>query len=121
MESTEAGRPLGLGSTEWLGAWVPTADTARLPDEGVPVWVYEDGRFYIACRVYDSEGWLWARCYGLPYLDKQGKWQCIDAELDDDYQPTIWQPLPEPPRYNQAALDAAKVRAAELAASLVVE
>ena len=119
--SNDVAGPDGSELSEWLGAWVPTADTSRLPPLDLPVWVYEDGYCYIACRAYEDDGWLWAKCYTLPYLDKDGRWQTVDAEIDDDYLPTLWQPLPEPPRYSQTALDAAKVRAAELAASLVVE
>jgi hypothetical protein len=121
MNSTEQAGPCGSPLTEELGAWVPTADTARLPPFDVPVWVYEDGYCYIACRADDSDGWLWAKCYTLPYLDKAGRWQTVDAEIDDEYLPTLWQPLPEPPRYNQAALDAAKLEAAAMFADLRVE
>lgn len=108
-----------LGSTTGLGAWVQTAE--RLPDMDLPVWLYENGFVFIGCRGDCGEGWLWAQCYVVPSFNAQGAWQSVGAEADDDYQPTLWQPLPEPPRYTQAALDAAKTEAAELAAGLRVE
>ncbi len=113
--------PGALGSNEGLGAWMPTADTARLPALDAPVWLYEGGIAYIGCRTDGGEGWLWAKCYFMPYLSQSGTWTLVDADIDDDYQPTLWQPLPEPPRYTQAELDAAKTEAAALVASIRVE
>ena len=119
--ATDATRRDGSPLTEGLGAWVPTADLSRLPDFDVPVWLYEDGRAWIGCRVYDSDGWLWAKCYLLPYLDEAGAWKLADAEADDDYSPTLWQPMPEPPRYAQPELDSAAADGRRLAANLNLE
>jgi len=33
------------------------------------------------------------RCYDAPYFS-DGKWTAGDAESDDDYKPTHWQPFP---------------------------
>jgi hypothetical protein len=115
----ESDTPAKVGSMEGLCGWVPVAD--RLPDMDVPVWLYENGRAFIGCRSDGGEGWLWAQCYVVPALDARGKWQKIDAEADDDYQPTLWQPLPDVPRYSRVELDAAAERGKELAASLRVE
>ena len=83
-------------------AWVQTADAARLPAFDTPVWLYEDGAAYIGCRSDESDGWRWAKCYCMPYLDKTGAWILAEANGDDDYQPTLWQPLPEPPNTGPA-------------------
>lgn len=117
--SSPAPEPLALKSNEELGAWIRCAED--LPAYDLPVWLYEDGRAYVGCRVFESDGWLWAKCYSMPHLDAAGAWKTEDAEIDDDYSPTLWQPLPEAPRYTQAALDAAAASARELAASLRVE
>ena len=93
----------------------------RLPDFDVPVWLYEDGRAFIGCRFYDSDGWLWARCYGMPYIDARGAWRRIDAEADEDYKPTLWQPLPDIPRYTREELDDAAVKATAMHAAIKVE
>lgn len=119
-EANEQGQPLGLASTAELGAWVKTAD--KLPDFDVPVWLYEDGDAYIGCRVDDSDGWLWAKCYLMPYIDSStGAWKLVDAEVDDDYMPTLWQPLPDVPRYQQHELDTATAEARQLVADLKLE
>jgi hypothetical protein len=37
----------------------------------------------------ENSGWAWCNCGG----DIEG-----DPEFDDDYKPTHWMPLPEPPK-----------------------
>lgn len=111
--------PVAVASSEGLGAWVPTAE--NLPAYYVPVWLYENGSVYVGCRIFDSDGWLWAKCYLLPYVDKSGEWKVVDAEVDDDYNPTLWHPLPEVPRYTHAELDAAADEARRLVAGIRVE
>lgn len=109
----------GSGLSAGLGAWVSCADD--LPTYDLPVWLYENGRAYVGCRIFDSDGWLWAKCYSMPYLDKDGTWKMVDAEVDDDYRPTLWQPLPDVPRYSEAELKAAQGEAAATLAALRVE
>ena len=109
--------PTNVGSNDQLGAWAPVAQ--RLPDFDVPVWLYESGIVYIGCRIDDSDGWLWARCYGMPYVNARGVWTVLDAEAEDDH-PTLWQPLPDVPRYTQAELDAAIAEAGRLQAVIRV-
>jgi hypothetical protein len=111
--------PAKVGSMEGLGGWIPVAE--RLPELDQPVWLYESGRAFIGCRSDGGGGWLWAQCYVVPSLDDQGNWQAVDADADDDYQPTLWQPLPDVPRYSQTELDVAAERGKEIAASLRVE
>jgi uncharacterized protein DUF551 len=53
-----------------------------------------DGRLAVMCHTYagglddDAGGYVWANCYG----DVNG-----DAEWDENYKPTHWQPLPAIP------------------------
>ena len=74
-------------------AWRST-DTK--PPESVPVWLFEDGRIWIGTYEYDSDGWCFTNAYGHQFYGETG-WQSPDAEWDDDYKPTHWMPLPEPP------------------------
>lgn len=73
--------------------WIKTSE--RLPDEDVPVWIHEPGGpMLIACVTIDGDGWYWSRCYDWYHDGKE--WKCHDSE-GDDYQPTHWQALPDPP------------------------
>ena len=71
-------------------------DPATLPPLGQMVWLYEAGRGpWIGSRDdVDGEGWLWSDTGGRIWHDGV-KW---DGEGEqDDYHPTHWLPLPEPP------------------------
>lgn len=69
----------------------------RLPEFDIPVWLACGDNLFIGSRCDDGDGWLWCNCYGSMYWDKtKGKWASFDAEADD-YSPTHWMPLPEPP------------------------
>jgi hypothetical protein len=56
-----------------------------------------DGKLKILCLCYgkfetaegEQYGYWWANCYGNIF--------CEHAEWDDDYQPTLWMPLPKLP------------------------
>jgi hypothetical protein len=74
--------------------WIPV--TERLPEMDVPVWLAEAGDIYVGGRSDSGDGWLWCNCYCSHYFTDKG-WACGDMEMDDDYQPTHWMPLPEPP------------------------
>ena len=74
--------------------WIKVSE--KLPDLDVPVWLYEAGRIYLGGRVED-DGWLWAQCYGQIWWTSNPGWKG-DLESDDDYAPTHWMPLPEPPK-----------------------
>jgi hypothetical protein len=79
-----------------VAEWIPV--TEQLPDFGVPVWLHEAGIIFVGERSDDADGWLWAKCYDSHYYDsKEGRWKSFSAETDDDYQPSHWMPLPEPP------------------------
>jgi hypothetical protein len=73
-------------------SWISVTDD--LPDIDVPVWIWPQAAIF--CRCEDSDGWLWANCYGMVDF-VNGEWVANDAETDDDYQPTHWMCLPEPP------------------------
>ncbi len=76
--------------------WIAVFD--KMPPEDVPCWLYEKERgAWVGGWSSDSDGWLWHNCYGSQFLDTDGEWDSIDAEADDDYQPTHWMPLPPPP------------------------
>lgn len=78
-------------------AWVPCA---LPPEEGVPVWLWDGQRLWIGAREYcndDPGGWFYGMGYGLSWNSFHGKHELSDNEWDDDYQPTHWMPLPEPP------------------------
>lgn len=76
--------------------WVSVDD--RLPDLDVPVWACgPNDHPFIGARVFDCDGWLWGKCYSVPCVDSDGKWDCEDCEVDDDYAVTRWRPLPPPP------------------------
>ncbi|MGS0941595.1 DUF551 domain-containing protein [Pseudomonas luteola] len=79
-----------------MSEWISVKD--KLPEIGVPVWLYEPGCTpWIGWRGEDGEFWLWGNCYGSGYEYQAGEWISVDLIIDDDYQPTHWQPLPDPP------------------------
>jgi hypothetical protein len=80
-----------------MNEWISVSE--RLPEMDLPVWLVEGDRVWVGARGDDGEGWVWGNSYGSHYWDKSaGKWTAFDNECDDDYQPTHWQALPEPPK-----------------------
>ena len=74
----------------------------RLPELDIPVWCHREGHIhdvYIGCYVTNPDyvGPVWAAC-GTSAYHYNGKWYSDDALVDDDYQPTHWAYLPEPPK-----------------------
>ena len=82
-----------------MSEWINSKE--RLPDEYEAVWMrFDNNTMFIGCISYagDPEGWLWCNSYGTFWWDdKKARWEC-DAEADDQYLPTHWMPLPEPPK-----------------------
>lgn len=78
-----------LGSSGWQ-------PIESAPDE-TPVWLCENGTIWIGERVFDGDGWLWGNTYMAVYQHPDGTWASSDNDVDDNYQPTHWQPLPAPP------------------------
>lgn len=72
-------------------AWVACSD--RLPPAGELVIASSDGALSVMSRDDgDDDGWCW--------VQQKWAWNLGDPEgleLDDDYQPTHWRPLPAPP------------------------
>lgn len=89
--------PSKAGSSVHLvpcAGWLPI-ETA--PDE-TPVWlVSEGGNIWIGERCWDGDGWMWGNCYLSIYQRADHTWASSDCEVDDDYQPVKWMPLPPPP------------------------
>lgn len=114
MNTTETAKPLGLGSTEQLGAWVPVAE--RMPPSGAVVLVaYRNQRgewrriraqWIVAKSVeascdseigeydeatdsyYDPEGWY----------ERINNWDDYSAVMVHEGQPSHWMHLPAPPQ-----------------------
>lgn len=115
MKTTETAKPLGLGSPEPLGAWVPVAE--RMPASGLPV---------LACYKNSHGNWRRIRAEWVAaktqesgdnsdigeydeatdtYYDPQGWYERID-NWDDGFsavgvnqgEVTHWMPLPAPPQ-----------------------
>jgi hypothetical protein len=74
----------------------------NLPPLEVPVWLWlrDLGQPIIGCRTQDGCAWYWANCYGAWYYSRSGMWKTTAAETED-FKPTHWQPLPEPPTKGQ--------------------
>jgi hypothetical protein len=80
--------------------WVKVED--GLPPMERPVWMLlpDSDQPIIGCRTDDGEGWVWGRCYSLVdcYWNPATRgWEAENCEVDDDYQPTHWAYLINPP------------------------
>jgi len=74
--------------------WVKVDE--RLPDLGAPVWLaLENGSIIIGCRADEGDGWLWEKCFSMPWINAKSVWECY-AEMDDHYEVTHWRELPAP-------------------------
>ncbi|HEY8386511.1 MAG TPA: DUF551 domain-containing protein [Porticoccaceae bacterium] len=76
-------------------AWIPVSE--RLPEDGVPVllWVQYGDAPVVASR---NEGKWFAE---IEYLEVSCGAFCYGGSVSvrfDDWEPTHWQPLPEPPK-----------------------
>ena len=75
-------------------AWIPVSE--RLPELDEVVLVSSNGALSVMARDDGGEGWCWVRqAWAWNLADPEG------LELDDDYQPTHWRPLPAPPAASQ--------------------
>lgn len=78
------------GSEDWQRV------TDALPPMDTPCWLWDGKKIWIGGRVMvDSECWLWGNAYSSIWHNGV-KWDA-DNDTDDDYQPTHWMSLPNPP------------------------
>lgn len=77
--------------------WVSVKD--RLPPLDTPVYMYIEAgnRILTGGRGDGGEGWVWCNCYHSAYFHN-GIWMSSDMEMDDDYEPSHWMPLPPAPQ-----------------------
>lgn len=78
----------------------PTNGWEAVGDDNMPpmdeiVWLYDGRTIWIGGRADDCDGWLWGNTYGSIWHNGL-KWDG-DLETDDEYKPTHWMRLPEPP------------------------
>ena len=68
----------------------------QLPKENETVWAInkEKGWVMLASLVYE-DGWFWTVSNGIIYAENKNI--VSECELDDDYDITHWQSLPELP------------------------
>ena len=73
--------------------WISCAN--KLPEIDQPVWLMQDRYIWIGAQVDDG---VWSNAYHRMWYNNDLEcWEC-DADLDDDYQPDYWMPLPLPPQ-----------------------
>ena len=73
-----------------------------LPPLDSPVWLHEPGRgIWIGARADMGDGWLWGNPYGSHFYAEstsgKGTWRFAENQVDEDYRPTSWAPLPTAP------------------------
>lgn len=79
-----------------MNTWIKTED--KLPELGDIVWCHDKVKntTWIGGRgEWEFDEWCWGNTYGSIWHNGV-KWGG-DIELDDDYTPTHWMPLPELP------------------------
>ena len=74
--------------------WNPIS-IATLPPLGEIVWLWDGKTIWLGGCADDCDGWLWGNTYGHIWHNGT-KWDG-EIETDDDYKPTHWMRLPEPP------------------------
>jgi len=85
--------------------WIPIEQ--ELPEIDQIVWLYRTNTHtaWVGGRAdYENDGiymlWCWGNTYGSFWHN--GKTWTGDIEMDHDYQPTHWMPLPELPAKEEA-------------------
>lgn len=90
----ESQRSSGCASVNCSADWQRVTDT--LPPMDTPCWLWDGKRIWIGGRgMVDGECWLWGNAYSSIWHNGV-KWDA-DNETDDDYKPTHWLALPNPP------------------------
>lgn len=72
------------------GAWHSAEELPPL--EQIVFLDLGNGSVILGARTDCDDGWLYGNCYGNVWWDGN-KWDG-DVEVDDDYQPVRWHPLP---------------------------
>jgi hypothetical protein len=89
-----------------LNKWKKITKRSK-PPEGVPCFFYEPAteerteRIWVGAFEYsaDAEGWFYGNADGDFYWSHVlQEWVLNDNEWDDDYKPTRWMALPDPPK-----------------------
>jgi hypothetical protein len=79
-----------------MSEWIEIDGEAdSLPDENVPVLLFDGQNAYFGQRELHDGGWYWCYCC-LPPTWANGVWTSEDIE-GDDIAPTHWMPLPDMP------------------------
>lgn len=85
--------------------WIPIEQ--KLPEIDQIVWLYNANTYipWIGGRAEDDSDdehifWYWGNTYGSFWHN--GVYWSGDIEIDEDYQPTHWMPLPELPAKEEA-------------------
>ena len=68
----------------------------ELPPDETPVWLWDGTHCFIGEWVHDGYSWLFAKCFDVPWYDINHGWRADNSDADD-YGPTHWRPLPQPP------------------------
>lgn len=80
-----------------MDKWISVKDDK--PPENEPVWISTENGMFIGAWTYDGEYWLWGNCYHSQYWNSiEHQWESYEIQVDDDYQPTHWMSLPNPPK-----------------------
>ena len=67
----------------------------NLPPLDEIVWLWDGKRIWIGGCTDDGDGWLWGNTCGRAWHTGTKR----EGKLDlDDYKPTHWLPMPQPPR-----------------------
>lgn len=83
-----------LRLTDLLDGWHVIDD--ELPPEETPIWLWDGKHCFIGEWVHDGYAWLYAKCFDVPWWDNEHGWRADNSEADD-YNPTHWRSLPQPP------------------------
>jgi len=87
-------RPGSAAASPTCDFWVAVCD-GNLPPLDEIVWLWDGQRIWLGGRADDCDAWLWGNTYGHVWHNG-AKWDG-ELETDDDYKPTHWMRLPDPP------------------------
>lgn len=91
-----------IAGAAFASSWIEIVDGCEMPEtpdgeDSKNVLVIEGGVLQVMAWCWieadENSGWAWCNCNG----DING-----DPEFDDNYYPTHWMPLPQPPIINQS-------------------